>query len=303
MSNPRATADALRLSLGITGDRYHLSTNARGLITPNGNQGPYVGSAGELRHSTKRSVGIGQSIKDNYLGLATTDQLLALLATGAAFAGTTAALHHLYMPQGTILAVFPLGAGQTLAPAIVATGLDIGGDQTSTEGYEIASHCFGAQGRPFIIGRDPTFYMQATVLITDASGVNPMLIGFRRAGAVNGTLKSYADYAGIGCDTAANPMLLKTITEKNGAGDTSTSTTQTLADARALTVRVTVSDAGVVTFAHDAGTLGTLAAPTVTQAFTFDTGDPVIPFIHFLNAADLCDAFVIESLEVGYVGN
>ena len=69
----------------------------------------------------------------------------------------------------------------------------------------------------------------------------------------------------------------------------------------ALTIKVMVSAAGVVTFQTDAAVPGTLAAPTaIGTSPTLDNGDPYIPFVHYLNSADLCDSVVIQSWEVGY---
>jgi hypothetical protein len=95
-------------------------------------------------------------------------------------------------------------------------------------------------------------------------------------------------------------MAVKTITELNGGGTTVTDTTQTLAQGTVVQFKVLVSAAGVVTFQHDIVTPGTLAAPTAVGTLTFDDGDPVIPFLHFLNSANLVNGFTIRSWAAGY---
>lgn len=301
MSNPRNTADALRRNLGASGDRTHLATLARGLVTKNGNQGIYIGRAGELRYSESKAAGIGQAIRDNLVGLDTTDQLLITTLAGSFTAGgATGDFNLLTLPTGTRLGYFVLGAGQTLTPTIVANGLDIGGDQTDDEGFEIVSHMLGAQGVPFVVGLDGGFYIRAKILIADVSGTDEFLVGFRRAEAVQTVYTSIADYAALGWNTSANPALIKTLTGNDGT-DVATSTTQTVADARAITFEVRVSATGVVSYLHDAATAGVMAAPTASAAFTFDNGDPLVPFIRLLNSSDLAGEVAIQTLEVGYL--
>ncbi len=239
-------------------------------------------------------------MSDDFNALATTAQPPVIRFDGVAFTGATGILHYLTAPSGNVYGVIPKGAGQTLKPAIVAAGLDIGGDQTSTEGYELFSHFMGATGRPFIVGTDPAFYFTCKLQITDADGLDTLIMGFRRAEAQQAAHTGYADYAGLGLNTAADPCALKTITELNGGGTTVTDTTQTFTQGTAVQFKTLVSAAGVVTFQHDIVTPGTLAAPTAVGAMTFDADDPVIPFVHFLNSANLADGVIIHSWDAGY---
>jgi hypothetical protein len=223
-----------------------------------------------------------------------------ILPSGLVASGATAALHHIYTPSGNIFAWCPLGAGQTLLPAIVAAGLDIACDQTTTEGSEIFTNFLLASGRPFIAQTDAAFYMQATILIGDVSGLTSLGIGFRRAQVNASALATYLDYAVLGCNTSAASMALKQITGLADT-DTITDTTQTLADATAYTVRVNVSGTGVVTFLHDAASSGgALLAPTAVAAFTFAAGTPLLPFIFALQGADLVDSCVVQKFECGF---
>ncbi len=280
--------DATPSGLGLIGDFF---------VTPSGllKMCAAAGTPGLFEF-----VGQSKIIADDFNALATTAQVPITRFDGVAFTGATGALHHLVAPSGNVYGVIPKGAGQTLRPAVVATGLDIGGDQTDDEGYELLTHFLGATGRPFIVGTDPAFYFKCKLEITDADGLDTLIAGFRRAEAQQAAHTDYADYAGLGLNTAADPMAVKTITELNGGGTTVTDTTQTLAEATAVQFRVLVSAGGVVTFQHDIAVPGTLAAPTAVGTMTFDAGDPVIPFVHFLNSANLADGVIIHSWEAGY---
>ncbi len=302
MSNLNQTADTLRRDLGIPVGERHLATLSRGFVTKGGNRGLHLGQAGELRYSNGKAAGFGQGIRDNYVGLDTTDQLtITTLAGSFTPGGATGDYNVIQMPTGTKLGYHVLGAGQTLVPAIVANGLDIGGDQTADEGFEITTHQLGAQGVPFVVGLDSGFYIRAKVLIADVSGTDEFLVGFKRSEAVQTVYTSIADYAALGWNTSAADALIKTLTGNDGT-DTATSTTQTVADARAITFEVRVGATGIVSFLHDAATAGVMAAPTVLPAtFTFDNGDPLVPFIRMINHTDLAGEVAIQTLEVGYL--
>ncbi len=221
-------------------------------------------------------------VVEDFAALDTTDQVAVILPSGAAASGATGVMHHLYSPGGKVYCIASLGAGQTLFPAIVANGLDIGGDQVADEGWEIWSHFAGASGKPFIVGKSPAFYFECTLELDDADGIDHLMVGFRRAGPHLATFTDIQDYSTFGVSTAADPAALKLLTGLNGT-DTNTDTTQTFTEATAIRFRVNVSAAGVVTFLHDIVTPNTLAAPTVTVAQTLDNGDPVIPFVRYLH--------------------
>lgn len=294
MGTTRKTARDLRRNLKLSTSENDVATTAYALINP---------ITKGLVHSANLYGGVTNAgvrcWGEDFAATDTADQVAVILPSGLVASGATAAVHHVYTPGGNILAWAPLGAGQTLLPAIVATGLDIACDQTSTEGSEIFGNFVGTTGRPFVVGSDAAFYMKVKILIGDVSGLTDLGIGFRRAQVNVSALATYTDYAVLGCSTSAAAMAIKQITGLNGS-DTITDTTQTLADATAYTVQVNVSAAGVVTFLHDAASPGSMAAPTITAAFTFDDGDPVIPFVFALQGADLVDTCVIQSFECGY---
>jgi hypothetical protein len=184
--------------------------------------------------------------------------------------------------------------GQTLPPVMDANGLNIGQDQTDNDGTEIFTGMLGASGRPFIIGDDPAFYAECRFQVADVSGSDDLHFGLRRVEAVNGTFDNYLDLVSLGWNYSANPAAIKIETILNNGATTSTDTTDTLADGTEVIFRVNVSAAGVVTYLIDG------VAPTATAAFTFDDGDPVIPFFHLIQHGDLTEAVSIARWDVGF---
>jgi hypothetical protein len=63
-----------------------------------------------------------------------------------------------------------------------------------------------------------------------ASGVNPLIIGLRKAQAFNATLSTYTDFVSIGVVGTANPNTIKLQTQIATGGVVTTDTTQTWAD-------------------------------------------------------------------------
>jgi hypothetical protein len=222
------------------------------------------------------------------------DKGMAILQpTGAAYSATALAQNIMHFGSGHKIAMFPI-VGQTTAPAMAAAGLDIQCDQVDNDGLELISHVLGLSGRPFIIGRDAAFYFEVTVNIADASGTDDFHVGFRRAETVNATFDNYLDLAAIGIVGNNNPAKIFISTILNNGATAETDTTHTLADGVDIKLRVNVSAAGVVTFLRNG------AAPAVTAAYTFDDGDPVIPFLHMIQHGDLTEAVIVKQWEVGY---
>lgn len=296
------SADEIRKRLDLPYTETGVAVAAHALLDPvTGDVAAVIDSEGNLRF-TKGGTVNNNSLFENFAAYDTTDQVAILTATGLTGAGTGNLLNHIYTPGKNKFAWVGI-VGQTILPSIVANGLDIGGDQTTSDGAELFTHFAGATGMPFIVGKDPGFYFRAKVLIADVSALNPLFIGFRRAEVNNATLASYADYVGFGFNSSADPAAIKLISEVNGSAPSSfpVDTTQTLADARAYTVEIRVSGAGVVTFLHDATTAGVMAAPTaVGTAPTLDNGDPFIPCIHFINGGDNVGEFAVQEWEAGY---
>ena len=216
--------------------------------------------------------------------------------TGVAPTGTTGAVNLMYLQDGCLMEQFILGAGQTIiAPRMSANGLNIALDVVDNEGAE---YNFGARANAkhaYTIGTDDAFFIEATIYLTDISGVEPLAVGFRKVEANNAVFADYTDYAAIGMNKVTSATHVVMFTELNAGGQTITDSTDNWGgDAAACKIAVFVSAAGVVTFEING------VAASAAPAFTFDNGDVVMPFIHFLHSADTTAEVGLQTLRIGF---
>jgi hypothetical protein len=191
-------------------------------------------------------------------------------------------------PEGS-LEWHVLGTQTLLAFLPVATGLDISQDDTSADGTEICAGILASNRLAFTVGTDAAFYAKMRFDITTVAGTDDCAFGFRKAEAYQANLDDYDEMACL--NVIAGTITIETIL--NGGTTTTTSTTDTWADAETHELEVRVSAAGVVTYKIDG------RSPTTTAAFTFDDGEVVVPFLYILNNATTYDAAVLKSFECG----
>lgn len=187
-----------------------------------------------------------------------------------------------------------IGTQTILAPKLDTFGLNLVQDNTNGDGIEL---CMGRTALcpiGFTIAEDAAFFMQAKFKVQDVSGTNPLIIGFLKAQAFNATLGSYTDFASIGIQGTSNPNKIQIETNLNNAGAVTTDTTDTVADGDVFQLQINVDSSGNVTYQYN------YEEPTVVAAFQFDSGDYVIPFIRFTEAADVTTQAAINYLEVGF---
>ena len=216
--------------------------------------------------------------------------------TGAAPSGATGDVNLMYMQDGCLMEQFILGAGQTiLAPRMTANGLNLALDNTATEGAE---YNFGARNNAkhaYTIGTSAAFFIEATIYVEDLSGCDPLMVGFRKVEANNATFASYTDYVGIGLNQATSGTNVVILDELNSGGQTATNTTDAWGgDTSAQTIKVLVSAAGVVTFEVNG------SAASAAPSFTFDNTDVVMPYIHFVQGADVTSEVSLQNLKIGF---
>jgi hypothetical protein len=122
------------------------------------------------------------------------------------------------------------------------------------------------------------------------------MVGFRKVEANNATLADYTDYFCAGLNSATSATNVVLLDELNSGGQTATDSTDawTGGDTGTTTIRVLVSASGVCTYTIDG------AAPSATNAMTFDNTDEVMPFIHFLNGADVAGYVSLSSFKCGF---
>ena len=187
-----------------------------------------------------------------------------------------------------------IGTQTILAPSLDAFGLNLVQDNTAADGIEICMGQTALSPMAFTINQDAAFFLQAVFKVQDASGTNPLIIGLRKVQAFDATLANYTDFASIGIVGTANPNTVQIQTQLNTGGVVTTNTTQTVADGATVQFKIKVSSTGVVTYELN------YATPTVVAAFTFDSGDIVIPFIRFTEAADITTQASCNYLEMGF---
>ena len=207
------------------------------------------------------------------------DQEGALLATSTPAAGDEIAfrttkhtfLAHIQSVNGTPVHSFPF---------VSANGLELNTDDDVTNGilgWEITNGILGTSKCAYTIGSfsEPAkkIFFEATINETDISDITKLFIGFRKAEAFQASVDDYDEAAAIGIDDSGN---IDIMTILNGAGTDTVDTTQNKTEATAITLRVTVANNGKVEFFIDG------AKPTVTTTFTFDSGEVIIPFLHFV---------------------
>ena len=207
---------------------------------------------------------------------------------GTIVSGATGAVNNMAI-AGTAFEYHIKGAGQTITtPVIAAGGLDVSLDQTDDEGLEITQGITARNPTAFTVGTD-AFYAKCKFSIADVSGTDDCAFGFRKTAAYTAAIDDYTDFAVL--NVISGDITIETAL--NNAATTTTDTTNNSADGETHTLEVWVTSAGVVTYKIDG------AAPTTVAAFTFDSGDVVIPFFYFLHAADVAGAVLLQEWEAG----
>jgi len=191
-----------------------------------------------------------------------------------------------FMVEGTIPAVDTNGT---------AAGLNLQGDAATADNTGMELIFGGTQhggGASCTIGTHGMVF-DATFNSVDFTDQDCVAIGFRKAeefqtghqaiiAAASGDAV-YTDYVAFG---VLSPDDVQISTRLNDGTTAHVDSTQATAASGNHRFQVTVTSAGVVTFAHIGAAVmsaGTLAAPSTTKAFTFDDGDVVVPYLSILS--------------------
>ena len=179
-------------------------------------------------------------------------------------------------------------------PAPTTTGINYAGDQTNNDGIELVYSCTTTKGREgvdrFTVGRQ-AFSAEMEFSIATVAGTDVGNFGFRKVEALQADLHDYDEMAGL--FPISGDIKIQTIL--NNAATVTTDTTANWADGEVHSLKVMVDKEGAVTYAIDG------AAPSTTAAFSFDAGEVVTPFIHFLQASGaqtgalVLRKFIVES--------
>jgi len=191
-----------------------------------------------------------------------------------------------FMVEGTIPAVDTNGT---------AAGLNLQGDAATADNTGMELIFGGTQhggGASCTIGTHGMVF-DATFNSVDFTDQDCVAIGFRKTeefqtghqaiiAAASGDAV-YTDFVAFGVLSPDDVQIATRLDDGTTAHVDSTQATATSGNHR---FQVTVSSAGVVTFAHIGAAVmsaGTLAAPSTTKAFTFDDGDVVVPYLSILS--------------------
>lgn len=194
--------------------------------------------------------------------------------------------------------------------ASTAAGLNMQMDQDTAAdlGWELTIGGPLGDGRAFTVGTH-SGYIDLSVFVADWTEYDAISIGFRKVepyqtghapiiGAGTGD-PVYTDFATFGLQ---EPDKIQIATDLNGGGSgTYTDTGMTPTDSRNQRFRVTLAESGAVTYTLEQDGVangGTMAAPSTTAAFTFDSGDKVIPYVFVHGATHVDEALLIKHLEV-----
>lgn len=217
---------------------------------------------------------------------------LGFTTADAADGGPPAATgKHILITGGGNVFTYNNIVGQTLTgPAWTDPGMNIAMDQTSGDGVEVSVPLGTNSPHKFVVGTDGAFFCRARFSIADVTGLADMLVGFRKREAFVADPDDYDEMAAL--NVQAGDIEIHTIL--NNAATTETDTTANWADGETHALSVHVSSLGVVTYRVDD------AVPATVAAFTFDTGEEVVPFIMALQSADLSGDVIVLEWECGY---
>ena len=183
-----------------------------------------------------------------------------------------------------------------LGPQMVAGGFDISLEDADNEGIEIcgAEPLVGGCKDNFLVGTD-AFYLKAKIYLTDISGTDELLVGFRKVEAFQSDVEAYTDYACIGVIAEAGDFNTKTDSQDSG---TPTETDVTDAggdweDLEAHTLEVYVDAAKAITFKIDGD------EPTGVPTVSWADADVVVPFIFMIHHTHAAELTYLQSWECG----
>jgi predicted RecA/RadA family phage recombinase len=191
--------------------------------------------------------------------------------------------------EDNVFEYFMIGTQTILGPSISADGLLCSLDLTNNDGVEYSQGITARSRAAFVIGTSPAFYLKVGLKVADVSGSDICAVGFRKTQAYQAAFADYTDKATLN----KNSGDIYVTTALNNGEDSATDTQDKWADGESHVLEVYVSAAGVTTFKIDG------AAPTATAAFTFDTGDVVVPFLHLLHDATTPGAVHLTHWECG----
>lgn len=222
--------------------------------------------------------------------------------TGGVPTGAAGDVNFLQTSRGNIFQYHVLGTQTILAPVMTTTGLNISQDVANADdGVEYVptilempeNTLVGAYGNKgvYTVGTDGPIYTSLKFTIADVSGTDDCAFGFRKLEAFQATVDGYDEAAFL--NVISGDINIETL---RLSATTTTDTTDNWADAATKTLTVIVALDGKVTYEIDG------VAPTTTKAYTFDSGEVIVPFFYFIHAADFAETTNLVRWEAGPTG-
>ncbi len=210
---------------------------------------------------------------------------------GAGAAVVTDAVANLMNQDGILFEIKNTATATILTPAWASTGLDIARDLTNNHGLEMTQGITSRAKHAYTVGTDDAVFIEVTTKITDVSGTDQYLIGWRKAEAYQADWNDYDEMAAL--NVVSGAVYISTIL--NGAATGNVDTGTTWADSASKTVRVNVAQTGVVSFWVD-------DVKQTATSHTFDAGEVIVPFLYFLHDTDVAQATLLTSWKCGLIG-
>lgn len=213
---------------------------------------------------------------------------------GTAADGSTGVVNTWSFQNGSYLYAHAIGTQTITVPQVATTGLNVAGDETDNDGWEICGRSNTVLGTLnkdyFTVGTSPAFYLKVKFSIADVSGTDDLRCGFRKVEAHQADPDDFDELAAL--QVSAGDVKSTTIIN-NAATVTTDLSVDDWADGESHTFEVRVSDLGAVTYRYDG------AAPSGAVAYSFDTGEVVTPFWFHRHDADIAGDIIWESFEYG----
>ena len=194
--------------------------------------------------------------------------------------------------DGLQMTFYPI-VGQAIdAPVPATTGMNYAYDQTDNDGFQLVMSDSVNKGREgidrFTVGKQ-AFSAKLEFSIGDVTGSDDTFFGFAKVDVHRAAIDDCDEMAGFNIISG----VVNTETVINNAATVTTDTTLSdWADGEVHSLKVLVSKAGAVTYEYDGAT------PTVTVAYSFDSGEVVTPTLYVLQASDLNDSCILRKLTI-----
>jgi hypothetical protein len=194
-----------------------------------------------------------------------------------------------------------------------AAGLDVQLDRETANnvGWQLIPSAGPVGGASALTVGTHSGYIDVTFHTADWSDFDCVTIGYRKveefATELNGIQAAgstgdvvYTDVVGFGAMTDTD-LRIQTDLNNSGTSILTNCGVSVPVDNQNMRLRVSVSQAGVVTYAfvvNAAAGEGTLAEPATVTAYTFDDGDVIVPYIAHLGAGTGTDQLSIKAIQV-----